>query len=316
MRLGTRSFWPIWSYWPFGPVHFPAVPQPLPLEAVWNISSLVWAKPIEVSKHPFKIVTTSWRSLALHANTNLLSHFCCFHWDRKVKAHHPPIHNAYLHRMICKLTKMLHLRCVILYKCPDVLAAVLGVREPLPTYTENIRMFVNDHPCWGEGQEKFNSGPTSSQKRADSHLTRGPVYKLPPSIVDLSVFPREEGQIHNRPGAWVAFINWFAGDLWVGPFRMMRWGDRWEMKHHHTAGHSQWWPLSDVSLEIQQTETDRWRRGRIAHGHPKRSWECNLANRGKQTPTKILQAPADFVSSPTRRSMGTVASQTTDKGPI
>ena len=37
-----------------------------------------------------------------------------------------------------------------------------------------------------------------------------------PSTVDLTVFPREGPQIHNRSGAG-GVINWFAGDLWIGP---------------------------------------------------------------------------------------------------
>ena len=49
---------------------------------------------------------------------------------------------------------------------------------------------------------------------ADSQIDGGPACKLPPSIVDLSVFPRGGGgQIHNLSGARVGLINWFASDL-------------------------------------------------------------------------------------------------------
>ena len=38
--------------------------------------------------------------------------------------------------------------------------------------------------------------------------------------------PTEDGQMHNRSGARVGFMNWFARNLWIGPlFGMLRWGD-------------------------------------------------------------------------------------------
>ena len=65
-------------------------------------------------------------------------------------------------------------------------------------------------PC--RGQESINSGPTSSQKRADSCLARGAVYKLPPFYYGFVCFPHRKGsRIHHRLGAWVGFINWFRG---------------------------------------------------------------------------------------------------------
>ena len=43
--------------------------------------------------------------------------------------------------------------------------------------------------------------PHPPKNRVDSHLAHRPLYKLPPPFLDLSVFPRQGGQIHNRPGA-------------------------------------------------------------------------------------------------------------------
>ena len=73
-------------------------------------------------------------------------------------------------------------------------------------------------------RRKINGGPTSSsQQRADSHLSRGPFEN---SLVDLSAFPREGGQIHNRSGAQLGTtsLNWFAGNLWISPLmgRLLR----------------------------------------------------------------------------------------------
>ena len=102
---------------------------------------------------------------------------------------------------------------------------VLPLESPLrtlPSLLLNLRnLFLHDplairhnnitYPPGKRLPETFsiNSGPiTQSPKRADSHLACGPVYKLPPSIVDLSVFPGERGQIQNRSGGVRRVVRW------------------------------------------------------------------------------------------------------------
>ena len=56
--------------------------------------------------------------------------------------------------------------------------------------------------------------PSHHPKNGAMHISRADRFKdfPPPSIVDVSVFPREGGQIQNRSGTSVAFINWFVGN--------------------------------------------------------------------------------------------------------
>ena len=76
-------------------------------------------------------------------------------------------------------------------------------------------------------EDNVNSGPTSSFPLfgADSHLARGAVYKLPPSIVDWSVSPQKQAKstIDREPSGVCKLVRGrFVNRPLLG---MMRWGD-------------------------------------------------------------------------------------------